>query len=473
MAMLAAGKCAMSTGSCGRLSRAARVVSILILIGACGRYTLTAQTNLETNAGVHFNFSTPGAGNLALGGAFLALAFDASAAYTNPAGLTTIAAPEALIEARHWSFTHAFTDRGRIEGREPTWMGWDDTAGLRDGHAEDQVSGLSFLSAVYPHRNWSFALYRHELVNFQASFSTNGAYLELTREFGPHGIPGEGDGRLAALRNRMDLDIVAYGGATAYRLGSGISIGVAASYFELSIDSIGERFLPDDFHSPAHFSTNSLLNIQTQRGEDHDLSFAAGFLWESQQKRWSVGGVFREGPDFKFRALSAPGPPPALPFEPSDRQAIFHVPDVYGLGLAFRPSDALRLAFDYDRVRYSQLTQGLVDIFDLDALSEGTVSPELDRFRIDDAGEFHLGMEYAFLRLWPVFTLRAGAWYEPDHSLRFEGRNVGFDAVFRERSGQMHYTAGVGFALRRIQIDAGIDHSDRVSVVSLSAGFRP
>src|SRR5262245_15115285 len=144
----------------------------MILIGIFSRSPLLAQTNLETNAGVHFNFSTPGAGNLALGGAFLALAFDASAAYTNPAGLTTIAAPEDLIEGRHWSFTHEFTDRGRIEGREPTGMGLDDIAGLRDGHAEDQVTGLSFLSAVYPRRNWSFALYRHELVNFQANFST-------------------------------------------------------------------------------------------------------------------------------------------------------------------------------------------------------------------------------------------------------------------------------------------------------------
>jgi len=420
---------------------------------------------------VHFNFSTPGAGNLALGGAFLALAFDASAAYTNPAGLTTIAAPEVLIEGRHWSFTHEFTDRGRIEGLTPTMTGQDSIAGLRDGQDENQVTGLSFLSAVYPRRRWSFALYRHELVSFQADFSTQGAYLELTGGRSLRGIPGERDGRLAALRNHMDLDIVAYGGAAACRLGRGVSVGVAASYFDFSIDSIAQRFLPDLFSAP-NFSSDPLLNFQTQQGEDHDWSVAAGFLWESQEKRWSLGGVFREGPDFTFRARSAPGPGTKLPFEPSDQRAIFHVPDVYGLGLAFRPNDALRLAFDYDRVRYSQLVHGFVDIFDLATLSPED-SPELDRFRIDDAGELHLGMEYAFLRSWPVLTLRAGAWYEPDHSLRFEGSNVGFRAVFRQGSDQMHYTAGMGIALRRVQVDAGIDHSDRVSVVSLSAGFRP
>lgn len=193
----------------------------LALIGISGHQPLAAQTNLETNAGVHFNFSTPGAGNLALGGAFLALAFDASAAYTNPAGLTGIAAPEALVEARHWTFTHVFTDHGRIEGQAPTMSGEDTIAGLRDGQAEDQVTGLSFLSYVHPYRNWSFALYRHEVVNFEANFSTFGAYLERTRGRNPLGIPGTLDGRLAALSNHMDVDVVAYGGAAATAWGAG------------------------------------------------------------------------------------------------------------------------------------------------------------------------------------------------------------------------------------------------------------
>jgi long-subunit fatty acid transport protein len=449
---------------------ASRVVLSLALAMACAGSPLRAQTNLETNAGVYFNFATPGAGNLALGGAFLALAFDASAAYTNPAGLTAIAEPEALVEARHWSYTHVFTDRGRIEGQAPTEQGEDDVAGLRDGEAQNQVTGLSFLSYVYPHHAWSFALFRHELVNFEADFSTFGAYLERTRGRSPRGIPGELDGRLAALRNRMAVDVVAYGSAAAYRVGHGISLGVAVSYFDFSIDSTADRFLPQLLEEP-DFSSDPLVNFQTQQGEDTDWGIAAGFLWESGRRRWSVGGVYRQGPDFTFRARSAPGPGTSLPFDPSDNPAFFHVPDVYGLGLAFRPSDSLLLAVDYDRVLYSQLTQGFVDIFNLAELAPGQ-SPELDRFRIDDADEIHLGLEYAFLQRWPVLTLRAGAWHETDHSLRFDGDNVGFRAVFRRRGDQTHVTGGVGLSLRRLQIDAAVDHSSRVSVVALSAGTR-
>src|SRR5262249_112827 len=143
--------------------------------------------------------------------------------------------------------------------------------------------------------------------------------------------------------------------------------------------------------------------------------------------------------------------------------------------IGFRPREALRFALDCDHVSYSQLTHGFVDIFDLRNLAPLTgqqIDPELDKFRIDDANEVHLGAEYAFLQHWPVVILGAGAWYDPDHSLRFEGGNAGFRAVFRRRGDQMHYTAGAGLVLRRLQIDAAIDYSKRISVASVSTGFR-
>ena len=54
------------------------------------RTTVLAQTNSEINAGIQFNFSNPGARSLGFGGAFIGLADDATAAYTNPAGLTNL-----------------------------------------------------------------------------------------------------------------------------------------------------------------------------------------------------------------------------------------------------------------------------------------------------------------------------------------------------------------------------------------------
>ena len=65
---------------------------------------------LATSAGAQtgpltfeFSFSNPGARSLGLGGAFAALADDATAAFANPAGLVQLVRPEVSIEGRSWS----------------------------------------------------------------------------------------------------------------------------------------------------------------------------------------------------------------------------------------------------------------------------------------------------------------------------------------------------------------------------------
>ncbi len=429
----------------------------------------TGQTNLETNAGIQFNFSTPGAGNLALGGAFLALADDATAAYTNPAGLTNILEPEVMIEGRSWGYTHMFTDRGRLEGRPPTGTGLDTIAGLEDGEAENDVTGLSFLSYVYPRKKWAIAFYRHELANFEADFTTRGAFLELTRSRSPLGFPFFLDGRLASLRNAMKLEIANYGVSTAFKLGETLSIGLGAAYYELSIDSTAERFTPNLF-DPPDFS-QAPASFQSQTGDDSDLSFIVGCLWQGAGQKWSAGGVYRAGPDFSFDATSQSGPatPPFAAFAESQR-ARFHVPAVYGLGLGFRPTGTIRISFDYNRIEYSDLTRDFVDIFNVGELFG--LDPELDAFKVDDVDELHLGFEYTYLGWTSPFNIRVGAWHEPDHSLHYEGERSGLQAVYRRRDDELHYTAGFGVSRGRYQIDAAFDYSERISTASLSAIFR-
>jgi hypothetical protein len=69
-------------------------------------------------------------------------------------------------------------------------------------------------------------------------------------------------------------------------------------------------------------------------------------------------------------------------------------------------------------------------------------------------------------------SLLAGAWYDPDHSLRFEGQNEGFRAMFRPRPDQVHYTLGLGFSARSVQAYLAYDYSDRTRALSLSAVYR-
>lgn len=448
------------------------------LLSALSATPLAAQTNLETNSAVQFNFAAPGAANLALGGAFIGLAFDGTAAYTNPAGLTHILDPELWLEARHWSYTHVFTDRGRIAGPEPTGRPPDTIAGLRAGEATDRVAGPSFASYVHPGKDWSFALFAHKLLDFEASFSTQGAYLELIRSQQPLGLGvlGERSARLAALRNRMDAEIDSYGLAAARRAGRGVSLGASVSYARLRLDSLAERFLPPLFcDAPVcpPLGESELANSQTQAGDDGDWSFSLGALWQSPDRTWSAGAVFRRGPGFDLATRSRSELPRDDPlfFEPLDGRGVFHVPDVYGVGLAWRPTDRYTVALDYDRVEYSDLLDDFTDIFRLDTLFPGA-DPELGAFRIDDAHEIHLGGEAWIPRGDRAISVRLGLWYDPDHTLRFEGENVAYRAVFRGGSDQVHWTGGLGVAFRALQLDVAFDHSERSSILSVSAGRR-
>ncbi len=94
-----------------------------------------------------FSFSNPGARSLGFGGAFVALADDATAAFANPAGLTQLVEPEVSIEGRSWSYSTSFTRNGRASG-EPTGLGVDTEPGIVRANSSEELKGLSFLSFV-------------------------------------------------------------------------------------------------------------------------------------------------------------------------------------------------------------------------------------------------------------------------------------------------------------------------------------
>jgi len=131
-------------------------------------------------------FANPGARSLALGGAFAAIADDATAAFANPAGLVQILRPEISAEIRATGSSGPFNAEYTIDGG---------------------VSGLGFISFVVPTRNWAFALYSHQLGSLDFTF--NGP-IPQTREF----------------------TVRSYSGAAAFRISEDLSFGAGLSYFD-------------------------------------------------------------------------------------------------------------------------------------------------------------------------------------------------------------------------------------------------
>ncbi|MBK6725732.1 MAG: outer membrane protein transport protein [Xanthomonadales bacterium] len=153
-----------------------------------------------------------------------------------------------------------------------------------------------------------------------------------------------------------------------------------------------------------------------QRGDDGASGFGLGAQYHINDQ-WQAGLVFRRAPKFKYTASIVPG---TQTFTRLDKQAYLDTPDLLGLGLVYRPSDALTLALDVSHVQYSQLTDDMVSNFNLNddtAAGRAAIDPLLTK----DDYEVRLGMEYTFTEMEVPLSLRAGVWRDPEHTIRFNG----------------------------------------------------
>jgi long-chain fatty acid transport protein len=463
--------------------RRAGWMAVLSLFCFGGQW-VQAQSNDEIGTGIQFDFSTPGARSLALGGAFLGLADDATAAYANPAGLKNLTRPEVAVEGRRWNFSSRFTTAGHVPADAVTGVGVDTVRGVASGSLKDDTLGLSFLSFVFPRDRWAIAFYRHELSNYEARIESQGPFIGREDAF-----------RVFPFRSKIELDIIHYGVSGSLDLGQKLSVGGGISYYDFSLASRTERFfragarqpanqpantVPGGFYGPADFSPANLFNSQVQEGDDSDLAWSVGFLWRPRDK-WSLGGVYRRGPEFNYTARFVFGPKAQAVGVARDGEVLtsnsagvriggrgtFHVPDVYGLGVALFPGYRLQATLDVQRVRYSQLTDHLVNLL------QNLTADQLGKFRTDDATEIHLGLEYTIFQAHPI-ELRLGAWSDPDHKMRFDSadpRDLLLATRFQPGHDEIHLTGGFGLYIgggQRYKLDAAVDLSDRLDTLSLA-----
>jgi len=446
---------------------------LLFLVTLAATGMASAQ---ETPATFEFSFSNPGARSLGLGGAFAGLADDATAAYANPAGLVQLARPEISAEARHWSYSTPYTAGGRYEG-DPTGIGIDTDAALRTASSSEDLSGLSFLSFVYPKGKWSLAVYGHQLAKFRARTETQGLF---------HSADDGTDLREFDRRWFTDLDIASYGVAGAYRVHERLSLGAGLVHYDGQLDAPFEWYATEDDSLASLFGINPFLPKQqvvngNMAFDGTDWGINGGFLW-SVSEQWSIGGFYRQGPEFDltfdirtgpaWNILSPPAPPAAPDTLVLSVKGSMSFLDGYGFGVIYRaPEGKFTVGFEWDHVEYSTI----FDSFEVRFAGGFDDAPDLNvQLAADDGNELHLGAEYAFLDVTPIVAIRAGIWRDPDHSFHSTVTGNTDDdllhrALFPPGEDQIHYATGVGLAFTNFQIDLGLDFSELVDTISLSA----
>lgn len=422
------------------MSRRNLAVAIALALASLPAYALTDE---EGTSAIQFNFNNPGARSRAMGGAFLALADDATAAYTNPAGLPQLSRREMSVEWRQTNFSTPHLASGVADS--PVHAGYD--------RADSSVAGPSFVSAVFPLGNVSLAFYRHDNANFNTRFA-----------YAPEGDPDSFV--LYPFQSRVDLSDIVYGASAGYALNERWQIGAGLNLHDFEIDSQTVRAINDEDYA----STS-----QIQRGSDRGIGYTVGLRFLATD-RLAIGANYRRAPRLTYEAIlsavSVDGTDSIFLRKPSD----FDLPDTYGIGLNYRFSDAFAVGFDINRVRYSQLTRRISSAFQ-DVGSEFEFA-DVDGLRIKNGTEFHLGGEYVLVDRKVPLSLRAGAWIDPEHNLRKPAPASAWTdsanaAIFSHHSGtQMHWSLGAGLAFERFSVDVAADLSKYSDTVSVSGVFR-
>jgi long-chain fatty acid transport protein len=437
---------------------------VVVAAALCNLAAPIAAQNVDIEAVSAFrlNFTTPGARTLGMGGAFLALADDVTAAEINPAGLAFLIDPEAALEVR----SSQTTQRYFTSGLAPELT--------REDISSDRVTQVSFAGGAFPIGGWAVSAYYHQPINQELNTGVIGGGSNpiifliqetedlQTREplFEPVlrclqvEIEKCTEVRLAPYRNDVRAKMDTYGFAVARRIGD-FGIGGALRFQQYEQRASAVRLTPG----------GQVATLLEQTADDDDVTFSLGLRW-NPHRRFAAGLVYKKDATFEAttRITGAEGrnvvPQPTLNF-----------PNSIGVGFYVLPFERLSVTADLVRVRYSSLVEDMVLL---------RQDVETDDFEIADATEIRVGAEYRWTDQW---TFRAGYWYDPEHSLSYLGPFSG--DTLREAQNQVtsailypggrdeeHYTLGAGYSMNRFRVDAGVDVTEDSTVFAVSAGSK-
>lgn len=430
-----------------------------------------AVTDEEIFRDLRFNFINPGGRALGMGGAFVSLADDATAAQANPAGLVRLARPEFFGEFRFASYDTVGTFQQVENTFNPDRITTTNTA-----TDADSVANPSFLSYVIPFRRVALGFSRLELLNFESRATNRYSVVDGSQ-------PAPDNSGFIESIGAVDLQVVNYNVSAGISLHRTFSVGATVTYSRLAQQSVVGNFITDLFPvSPEPDIRRFELWRTSADGSDDDVLFNAGFLWAPIESL-SIGGVWRQGGDYTVEnVLAADGDPSdsygslaSVPFQAACDvtyttgascafQNEFHLPDVYSLGVSWRPLPALTLALDAVQIDYSSLVEGFQPLLNAQNLFR---AEEDARYTVDDQLNLAFGIEYVLRGGETPVSLRGGWHQDKDNRLRadFPGE-AGNDFIlsnnetFPGRDDLDHITLGVGAVFgKNFQFDAAVDYS--------------
>jgi long-subunit fatty acid transport protein len=410
---------------------AALVISVLLLI-------LSQVHAQQVEIASSLNPVGSGARATGMGGAFIGVADDATAASWNPAGLIQLEKPEISFV---YSYFHREQGYGLINSADR-----NDILGVSGENTMD-ADGLNYASVVYPfvmlNRNVTVS------VNYQRLYEMNKEIdFDFVRDV------GFGDVATEDVEFRQNGFLYTLSPAVAVQVTPQLALGATLNFWNDLAGSNGWKTYQRNDYIEDNGSTYLEINTVTK----DEVSFKGinahfGFLW-SINGQWTLGGVYKTPFNADVEANRSYyykyTQPPFLDFPPTildlSENFVFKMPASYGLGLAYRYSDSLTIALDVYRTEWSHFVirdddENIRNPLTNDCISKGsentTKCPTVRKTRLKDTTQVRLGMEYLFIKRKDVIPVRFGLFYDPEpasgHLDEYYGASFGAGYVFNGR----------------------------------------
>lgn len=329
-----------------------RSVLAFLLVSAA---PASAQVESALLSKITFNLTNPGGKSLAMGGAFTAIADDATAAIANPAGLGLLSSVEVGISGKRSDdviglVTARSTASGSYGTPYPPVYGVNSDISAR-------ASGVEFAGAVFPvSRRFVAAVSFAENLRFEGDPGEDGyTYIELrdnrsgdsTRrdylfEFREYGA--------VSLRNRL------LGLSAAFRATDRLRIGAGVTLNRMELDLLGDaggahRIFHRNYTTPTVIET-STTTVAIRGLDQNTLGFVVGVHADLLPGgKLTAGAVYRQtGKATGTLEIGGDVPEPLVGQETRPFSA--RVPRDAAVGLAARPFPGLTVAAEAQWIAY-------------------------------------------------------------------------------------------------------------------------
>ena len=352
---------------------------------------------LKTEIASSLNPVGSGARALGMGGAFIGVADDATAASWNPGGLIQLEKKEFSIVGSYFS---------RTETNQ-----FDFFSQASGNYSIDQ-SQLNYLSLAYP-----FIFNQYDMIvsiNYQHLYEFYRAWGELNLSYDQLSYDNT-----TRIHYDQEGDLYALGLAYCIRINPKLSTGLTLNYWGDALnDNQWEQHYVEMYSNIIADIPQILTSNRNTTYDFKGFNFNLGFLYRFNEE-WTLGGVFKS----PFKAdidrhitqrdsilYPKGGGMNASIIQPEiTRHDQLSMPMSYGFGIAYRKNDQITVSFDVYQTRWDDYKYIHEDGGSNSPISGRTMAQS----DVDPTTWFRCGMEYLMIGQQTVFPLRAGIFYDP------------------------------------------------------------